>query len=58
MAPDELGQLVGHHLCKLCSIFFLEALLSISYISELCSTVIILEYDYDTPIIRIRKFIT
>lgn len=58
MAPDELGQLVGHHLCKLCTIFFLEALLSISYIAELCSAVIILEYDYDTPIISSREFFT
>lgn len=53
MAPDELGQLGGHHLCP---IFFLEALLSISYIAELYSAVVQLEYDYDTPIISNREF--
>lgn len=55
MAPDELGQLGGH---PLCTIFFLEALLSIFYIVELCSAVVILEYDGDTPIISNREFFT
>lgn len=58
MVPGEFGQLVGHRLCKLCTIFFLEALLNTSYIAELCSAVIILEYDYDTPIKSNREFFT